>query len=247
MHYWRRLAARPDAVPGRKFHDQKPSVRRVAACRQRAELRDAGRRPSGSTISSRSATAMPTTAICSRSSALIRRQLPYSTGRFSGGTNYIDTLGQLLNAPIDNFAIGGALTDNTNTNGPGLARLRHRMERLPGAAAAAVFPTVSGTFDENDLLAVSIGGNDARFYQQTGGNAGRRAGRSDRFRRIRDRRPQRAGRRRRAEHQLPCRQHRAACRRSPATRPAPGGPQRLFDDLQHGDADRRLPAMPPTA
>ena len=37
------------------------------------------------------------------------------------------------------------------------------------AAAAAAFPTVSGTFDENDLLAVSIGGNDARFYQQTGG------------------------------------------------------------------------------
>ena len=38
---------------------------------------------------------------------------PYSTGRFSGGTNYVDTLGQLLNAPIDNFAIGGALTKPT--------------------------------------------------------------------------------------------------------------------------------------
>ena len=36
-------------------------------------------------------------------------------------------------------------------------------------AAAASFPTVSGTFDEDDLLAVSIGGNDARFYQQNGG------------------------------------------------------------------------------
>src|SRR5215204_4793263 len=41
---------------------------------------------------------------------------PYSTGRFSGGTNYVDTLGQLLDAPIDNFAIGGALTSNVNTN-----------------------------------------------------------------------------------------------------------------------------------
>ncbi|HEU0309858.1 MAG TPA: hypothetical protein VFR36_01380, partial [Sphingomicrobium sp.] len=36
--------------------------------------------------------------------------LVYPTGRFSGGTNYVDTLGDLLNAPIDNFAIGGALT-----------------------------------------------------------------------------------------------------------------------------------------
>ena len=41
----------------------------------------------------------------------------YTTGRFSGGTNYIDTLGRILDVPIDNFAIGGALTDNRNTNG----------------------------------------------------------------------------------------------------------------------------------
>ncbi len=31
------------------------------------------------------------------------------------------------------------------------------------------FPTVSGSFDESDLVTVSIGGNDARFYQQNGG------------------------------------------------------------------------------
>src|SRR5262245_11420186 len=43
---------------------------------------------------------------------------PYSTGRFSGGTNYVDTLGQILGVSIDNFAIGGALTDNRNTNTP---------------------------------------------------------------------------------------------------------------------------------
>jgi outer membrane lipase/esterase len=93
---------------------------------------------------------------------------PYSTGRFSGGTNYVDTLGTLLDAPIENFAIGGALTNNTNTNSP----------LLPGfvtewnaylAGGGGIFPTVSGTFDENDLVAVSIGGNDARYYQQTGG------------------------------------------------------------------------------
>jgi uncharacterized protein YhjY with autotransporter beta-barrel domain/phospholipase/lecithinase/hemolysin len=98
---------------------------------------------------------------------LIPPPLPYSTGRFSGGTNYIDTLGQLLNAPIDNFAIGGALTDNTNTNGPPLGFVTEWNAFLAGGGGA--FPTVSGTFDDDDLLAVSIGGNDARFYQQNGG------------------------------------------------------------------------------
>src|SRR5688500_1429325 len=32
----------------------------------------------------------------------------YPTGRFSGGSNYIDTLSQLLNAPVINYAVGGA-------------------------------------------------------------------------------------------------------------------------------------------
>jgi phospholipase/lecithinase/hemolysin len=95
---------------------------------------------------------------------------PYLTGRFSGGTNYVDTLSDLLNAPVENFAIGGALTDNTNTNSP----------LLPGfvtewnaylAGGGGPFPTVSGTFDENDLVTVSIGGNDARFYERNGGTA----------------------------------------------------------------------------
>ena len=92
----------------------------------------------------------------------------YTTGRFSGGTNYIDTLGTLLAVPIDNFAIGGALTDNRNTNGPPLGFVTEYNSFLAGGGPAA-FPRVSGTFGPNDLLAVSIGGNDARFYQQTGG------------------------------------------------------------------------------
>lgn len=99
---------------------------------------------------------------------LIPPPLPYSTGRFSGGTNYIDTLGTLLNAPIDNFAIGGALTNNTNTNGPPLGFVTEWNSFLAGGGPAA-FPRVSGTFDDDDLLAISIGGNDARFYQQNGG------------------------------------------------------------------------------
>ncbi|MFL6722778.1 MAG: autotransporter domain-containing protein [Sphingomicrobium sp.] len=93
---------------------------------------------------------------------------PYSTGRFSGGTNYIDTLGQLTNSSIENFAIGGALTNNTNTNGVGLPGFITEWNAFL-AGGGGPFPTVSGSFDENDLLAVSVGGNDARFYQQTGG------------------------------------------------------------------------------
>ena len=94
---------------------------------------------------------------------------PYSTGRFSGGTNYIDTLGELLAVPIDNFAIGGALTNQFNTNtGPSLGFPTEYTSFLAGGGPAA-FPRVSGTFDANDLLAVSIGGNDARIYQT--GNA----------------------------------------------------------------------------
>ncbi|MEO6113090.1 MAG: autotransporter domain-containing protein [Sphingomicrobium sp.] len=89
----------------------------------------------------------------------------YPTGRFSGGTNYIDTLGQLLFVPVDNFAIGGAKTDNSNTvAGPALGFATEYSSFLSGGGPAA-FPRVSGTFGANDLLAISIGGNDARQYQ----------------------------------------------------------------------------------
>lgn len=94
--------------------------------------------------------------------------LVYPTGRFSGGTNYIDTLSLILGVPVENFAIGGALTDNNNTNGPGLPGFTFEYASFL-AGGGGVFPTVSGTFDANDLVTFSIGGNDARFYQQTGG------------------------------------------------------------------------------
>ena len=83
----------------------------------------------------------------------------YPTGRFTGGTNYIDTLSQLLDAPVFNFAIGGA-------------RANPEFLLEVGAFAAGgggVFPTITPTFDENDLLTVSIGGNDARAYGSTPG------------------------------------------------------------------------------
>lgn len=91
----------------------------------------------------------------------------YPTGRFTGGTNFNDTLSQLLNSPVENFAIGGAGTGNLNTSPP-----------LPGftfevssflAGGGGVFPAVPGTFGAGDLVTTSIGGNDARIYQQNGG------------------------------------------------------------------------------
>ena len=94
----------------------------------------------------------------------------YSTGRFTGGTNYIDTLSQLLDVPVRNFAIGGALTNNTNTNGAGLPGFTTEWNAfLAGNTLGGVFPAGSTTFDEGDLVTISIGGNDARTYQT--GNA----------------------------------------------------------------------------
>jgi phospholipase/lecithinase/hemolysin/uncharacterized protein YhjY with autotransporter beta-barrel domain len=96
-------------------------------------------------------------------------QLVYPTGRFSGGTNYIDTLSQILNAPVDNFALGGANTDNTNVNGPGLPGFVTEWNAFLAGGGVGPFPTVSGTLDEGDLVTLSIGGNDARSYQKAGG------------------------------------------------------------------------------
>ena len=93
----------------------------------------------------------------------------YTTGRFSGGTNYVDTLGNLLNVSIDNFAIGGAKTDNTNTS-IGLPGLTFEVSNFLGVGPQhPAFPAYGPSFGPNDLVTVSIGGNDARQYQQLGG------------------------------------------------------------------------------
>ena len=85
---------------------------------------------------------------------------PFPTGRFSGGTNFIDTTSALLGIPQVNFAIGGAKTNGTNTVAPG----------IPGFLQEWVgFLAAGNTFKPSDLLEISIGGNDARQYYQTGG------------------------------------------------------------------------------
>ena len=94
----------------------------------------------------------------------------YTSGRFSGGTNYVDTLGQILQVPIDNFAIGGAQSGNSNTNNPFNWGFTYEVDQfLNVGAQSGFFPTTTAPFGPTDLVTVSIGGNDARGYQQAGG------------------------------------------------------------------------------
>ncbi len=93
----------------------------------------------------------------------------YPQGRFSNSTNYVDTLAALLgNVPVDNFAIGGAKTDNSNVTA-GLPGFATEYTRFLAGGGPSPFPTVSGKLGAGDLLLVNIGGNDARDYQQRGG------------------------------------------------------------------------------
>jgi uncharacterized protein YhjY with autotransporter beta-barrel domain/phospholipase/lecithinase/hemolysin len=97
----------------------------------------------------------------------IPRPAVYPTGRFSGGTNFVDTMSQILGVPVDNFAIGGAFTGNGNINGPGIPGFTTEWQSFLAGGGPAAFPRVSGTFDETDLLVISIGGNDARAYERS--------------------------------------------------------------------------------
>ena len=92
----------------------------------------------------------------------------YTTGRFTGGSNYIDTLTDILQVPQYNFAIGGARTNNLNQTA-GLPGLTTEVQLFLAGGGTLGFPTVNTTLDRSDLVAVSIGGNDARAYQLGGG------------------------------------------------------------------------------
>jgi len=83
----------------------------------------------------------------------------YPTGRFSGGTNFVDTTSALLGIPQVNFAIGGAKTTGNTILGPTGGFLQE-VGGLLGPVSIA----------PSDLVEISIGGNDARQYYQTGGS-----------------------------------------------------------------------------
>lgn len=97
----------------------------------------------------------------------IPRPAIYPNGRFSNGTNFIDTMSQILRVPVDNFAIGGAFTSNGNINGPGIPGFVTEYQSFLAGGGPAAFPRVSGKFAPNDLLAISIGGNDARAHSRS--------------------------------------------------------------------------------
>ena len=90
----------------------------------------------------------------------------YPTGRFSGGINYIDVLSDILNAPVLNYAVGGANTGTVNqfTGLPGFTQ--ETAIFLGGTTPpGTIFPPNDG-FQEGDLLALSIGVNDGRAFWQ---------------------------------------------------------------------------------
>jgi len=94
----------------------------------------------------------------------------YANGRFSNGTNFVDTMAQILGVRDDNFAIGGAFTNNGNINGPGIPGFVTEYQSFLTGGGPASFPRVTGTFAPTDLLVLSIGGNDARAYEKSLGN-----------------------------------------------------------------------------
>jgi phospholipase/lecithinase/hemolysin len=76
----------------------------------------------------------------------------YPTGRFSGGTNFVDTTSALLGIPQSNFAVGGSRV----ATGP-----------IPNSGFTQVtqaFVASGKTIAPSDLVEISIGGNDARAY-----------------------------------------------------------------------------------
>jgi phospholipase/lecithinase/hemolysin/uncharacterized protein YhjY with autotransporter beta-barrel domain len=91
---------------------------------------------------------------------IIGPQALYPTGRFSGGTNFVDTTSSLLGIPQNNFAIGGATSGPTNVVAPGIPGFTQEWQGFI-ASGKTIAPT--------DLVEFSIGGNDARAYYRGGG------------------------------------------------------------------------------
>jgi uncharacterized protein YhjY with autotransporter beta-barrel domain/phospholipase/lecithinase/hemolysin len=90
--------------------------------------------------------------------------------RFTGGTNFVETLKSIYGLPgLTNYAIGGALTDNTNTLN---AEIPGLVPPLPGFVYELARLAHDGIrFNERDLIALSIGGNDTSLLVDSSSNA----------------------------------------------------------------------------
>ena len=133
--------------------------------RRRSRARRRPRR-SGSTGSSRSAIPMPTTAICSSCSASrarpsIRtgasRTAPISSTRCRRSSPFRSTISR---SAAPSLATATSTAPASQASSPNIS---------PSSPAAArrPFPRSPARFDANDLVVVSIGGNDARAYERS--------------------------------------------------------------------------------
>ncbi len=93
----------------------------------------------------------------------------YPKGRFSNGTNFVDTMGELLRVPVANYALGGAVTGAGRGLSP--AGMRPQVEAFLSDRGPSAFPRLGGRFRSDDLVVISIGGNDARAYETSFGSA----------------------------------------------------------------------------
>ncbi len=91
----------------------------------------------------------------------------YPNGRFSNGTNLVDTMSQLLNVPVLNYGIGGAVARAANTNLPTVQAFDLQVQSFLAGGGPAAFPRSTGSFAPDDLLVVNIGANDARAYERS--------------------------------------------------------------------------------
>jgi phospholipase/lecithinase/hemolysin len=83
----------------------------------------------------------------------------YTSCRFTGGTNLVDSLQSIFGLPTaTNYAIGGARTDDTNTISGLSDGFTYELQQF----------AASGThFTNSDLIALSIGGNDLSVIANT--------------------------------------------------------------------------------
>jgi outer membrane lipase/esterase len=91
----------------------------------------------------------------------------YPLGRFSNGTNLVDTMARELNVPVLNFGIGGAVARAQNTNLPQVQAFQLQVDSFLAGGGPAAFPRSSSSFAPGDLLVLNIGANDARAYERS--------------------------------------------------------------------------------
>jgi phospholipase/lecithinase/hemolysin len=100
------------------------------------------------------------------------------TGRFSGGTNFVDTISSLYGIPDYNYAVGGALAGSGNVATIFLPGFEQQWTEFTQGGKAFVsgqeitIPQGGYTFRPNDLGVFSVGGNDAISYSEAGTLAG---------------------------------------------------------------------------